>query len=583
MNVNPIVIILSLGILSGCSFDKATEETVEQGPKGPFAVLFEISGELPQFSRSPAAFGPPVMSQYRLEKLLEQASADLRVQEIDVHIGSPMVSLARAQELVDALLRVTLAGKPLVCHIDSVDNVGYWIAAQGCPKILISPAGWVEVLGLSLEAVFLKDFLASMGVTADMINVGNYKDAAEPLTRDTMSDASRKAAQVMLAEIHRILVDGISRGREIDHTAVQGLIDTGPFDAKTALAHRLVDEITPLQAHLDGLHAKHAGGVVDDYGKAPSKKFSYMDFLKLFSGGEPEAKKQSGPRIALVPVVGPIMGGKSEELMGGMNIVRDMALTAALSEIGRDTSVRSVVLRIDSPGGSPLASDNIWHAVRALAKKKPVVASLGDVAASGGYYIASAATEIMAEPATLTGSIGVVGGKLVFDGAVEKLGVKTERIKTGRRASLHSPFTGFDEGERQAIQGLMSTVYDLFVARVAEARGMAKDKVFEVAEGRVWTGFQAKQRGLVNEIGGLSHAVERARQLASLPAGAPVHIEPEPKSLMEMIGEALSEPQVRMTRALSRRHPAFSHGLSLVQLLLDEQVLAFQPTFLMIR
>jgi protease-4 len=329
--------------------------------------------------------------------------------------------------------------------------------------------------------------------------------------------------------------------------------------------------------------AKYAGGVVDNYGRPPAKQFSFSDIMKLLGGKNGDDKKTPVQRIALVPVIGPIMSGKNEEIMGGTNTVFDLTLTAKLAELSRDETVRAVVLRIDSPGGSALASDNIWHAVRALAAKKPVVASMGDIAASGGYYIASAATEVYASPATLTGSIGVVGGKMVFKDAAEKVGIKSERLQTGKNAGLHSPLSRFTEDERLLVTNLMKDAYDLFVDRVSEGRKLKRDDVLKIAEGRVWTGSQAHSHGLVNHLGGISAALARARILAAVPEGTPIEVMPKPKSLMELVGEAFSEPEARVTRTVKQLHPSITFGLSISALLIHERVLAISPYLVSVR
>lgn len=518
------------------------------------------------------------MSQHRFNKIIKKAALDFKVQEVVVHIGSPEVSLARASEIVEILQQVTKAGKTLVCHMDSADNVGYWIASAACPTVLLSPAGEVSTLGLALEPIFIRELLATLGISAEMLHIGAYKDAADTLTRDSMSEESRRAATEMLGELHRVLIAGISTSRKLDASKVQSIIDNGPYSATEAKALGLIDEILPLQTYLETLMAKYQGGVVDDYGKPPVKQLSLTDLVKLFQDTSSNEKPHTTPRIALVPVMGPIMGGQNEDsLMGGQESVRDISLTATLGELARDDTVRAVVLRIDSPGGSALASDNIWHAVRHLATKKPVVASMGDVAASGGYYIASAAQEVFATPATLTGSIGVVGGKMVFREAIEKIGVRTDRLQTGKRAGLLSPFTVFNDEERALVTKMMRDAYHLFVDRVATGRNLPKEKVLAVAEGRVWTGSQALSRGLVNHIGGLQAAIARARVLASLPAGVEVDLVPKPKSLMELMGEAFSEPEARVAHVLVKQHAAFKLGLTLATLLKRERVLAITP------
>jgi protease-4 len=264
-----------------------------------------------------------------------------------------------------------------------------------------------------------------------------------------------------------------------------------------------------------------------------------------------------------------------------MEVVHDLELVGALADAARDPSVKAVVLRVDSPGGSVLASDNIWEAVRSLNARKPVVVSMGDVAASGGYYIASPATEVIAAGTTLTGSIGVIGGKLVLGDTLTKIGVHTETMSRGKRATIGSPLTPFSEEERAVVEALMQDAYDLFVERIVSGRGMARDKVLAAAEGRVWTGSQALTQGLITRVGTLADAVERARALGSLPGG-PVRIHPEPKSFMEILSEAFSD-QGGGVLAAARRFGPGRRALALFSLLRRQHVLAFTPVFVDIR
>ena len=562
--------------VTACGLDMDSEQPATAASKGPSAVLFNLNGPLPEFSGPEELFTPDSQNQYDLLKLMRKAVYDLNVQEIVVHIGAPSLSLARASEVVAALKQITAAGKPLTCHFDSADNIAYFIAAAGCPKILISPAGSVEALGLAAEPLFIREFLAGLGISADMLHIGRYKDAAEPMMRDSMSEESRESLGALLQELHRIFKDGISTGRKLSPEKVQTLIDGGPYDAKESLSAKLVDEIRPLSAFLGELRQKYAGGVDAEYGKTPPKQMSFTELMKMFGAAEPKKEKSKADHIALVPVVGEIMSGESNDFMGGDNVY-DMSLIQTLDEVREDDAVKAVVLRIDSPGGSALASDNIWHAVRALAAKKPVIASMGDVAASGGYYIASAATEVLSIPATITGSIGVVGGKIVFSEAANKWGITPERLQTGARAALGSPFSPFSDEERTAVTRLMQSAYDMFVDRVTEGRGLERAKVLEVAEGRVWTGTQAKEFGLVTRLGSLDDAVNRAREVAEVPAGTPVEIVPKPKNLMDLLGEAFSEPQASAALQLAKRVPEANEALTMTNLLMQQRVLAVLP------
>ncbi len=416
-----------------------------------------------------------------------------------------------------------------------------------------------------------------------MLSMGKYKDAAEPLTRNDMSPESREAATSLLFELHNLFIEGIATSRKLDPSVVQKLIDKGPHNAKEAVKLGLADGIFTLDSYLNTVQDKYPGGFTGSYGKKAPKQFSIFDLLAMLSDEKEEDEKKQDPRIAIVPVIGPISSGTAEGPFAGMEMVKDMELNKTLRKIARDDTVKAVVLRIDSPGGSALASDNIWNAVMDLRAKKPVIASLGDVAASGGYYIAAAATEAFASPSTITGSIGVVGGKIVLASAATKLGIRTERISTSKRANLDSPFSTFNKDERDALSKLMRSTYDLFIERIVEGRNLEQKKVLEIAQGRVWTGSQAVQLGLIDKLGNLADSVERARVLASLPVGTEIDILPEPKNFFELLSETISDPQTLLTKAVAKRHRSVRHALSFTALLAKHQVLTFTEALFEIR
>jgi protease-4 len=574
------------GALSVCLFALAAAacdcdlglggDAVAPGPAGPHAVLFDLDGPLPAFPGGGALLGSMVPSQHRIEELLDRAGGDPNVQEVVIRVGNPEIGMARAKELSDAIARLAATGRPVTCQLEQPGNLGYWLAAASCPRLLVAPAGGVDLVGFALEAVFARELLASLGVSAEMLHIGRYKDAADSLTRDGMTEESRQAAESLLGELHRELVAGIAAGRKLEPGRVEELIAKGPYPAERAREAGLVDGVETLGRTLEPLRERYAGGVVDDYGREPPKALSLGELFSLLGGSPPSRPENTAPRVALVPAVGPIVaGGGQDELLAGMELVRDTELVAVLAEAARDPSIRAVVLRIDSPGGSALASDNIWAAVRDLAAVKPVVASMGDTAASGGYYVAAAATEVFASASTITGSIGVVGGKLAIGDGLQRIGVRAETVARTERARLFSPFTPFDEQEREVVLDLMRAAYDLFVDRVAEGRDLPRERVLAAAEGRVWSGAQALEVGLVTRLGTLADAVERARELGGLPAG-PVEIFPPPRNLMELLGEALAGSGSGVLAA-ARRRPAGRHALLLASGLWEQRVLALAP------
>ena len=568
--------------ITGCDLD-SEEPSPVNGATGPVAVLLEIDGEIPSFPNPADFLKSTAMSQYRLEDLLNRASNDVQVQEVIVHFLAPQIGWARAGEIGDAISRFKESGKPITCHLEEADNLTYWMASRSCSKIAIAPAGGIDLIGLSLEAIFLKDLLDSMGVTADILHEGKYKDAADALTRNDMSPESREAMESLLDELHKNLVAGIASGRKLDNKTVNDLIDGGPYTASKSVKVGLADEVATIGALLEAMREKYPGGVQDEYGKEPHKPPSFTDLISLLGGSTDSADpKPTHPRIAVIPAIGPIVGGSGkDDLLGSIEVISDMDLVTSLSEATRDDSIKAVVLRIDSPGGSALASDNIWEAVRSLSRKKPVVASMGDVAASGGYYIASAATEIYASGSTLTGSIGVVGGKVVLAGATEKLGVHTQTLSRGKRAAMASPFHPFNEEERSAVAGLMKSTYDIFIDRVVTGRKLDRAAVLASAQGRVWTGSQALSMGLIDKMGTFHDAVERAQKLAGTP-GAPVEIHPKPKSFMEILTEQITDQQ-NVFFSGAYRFPGGRSALVMAYLLRGQRVLTFSPVFFEVR
>ncbi len=554
-----------------------------QAQRGPFAVLFHLDGDLPAFPSTAGLLSGPTLSQHRLQELLDRASRDLSVQEIVIHFGTiENLAFGRAHELAQTIARASQSGKKITCHIESADNLTYMIAAAGCPSISISPAGSVDIIGLAMQTVYLKDLLDKAGVRADITHVGRYKDAAEPLLRNEMSESARQASESLLGDLQTQLVESIAKGRGLEPAQVRSLMDSAPYGAEEAVEKGLADEARALGVYIAELVAKYPGGVTDEYGKEPAKSLSITDLFGMLSGAEPKKSKITQPSVALIIAQGPISSGKQDSPFAASEMVTDVELTDTLLEAGIEPNIKAVVLRVDSPGGSPLASDNIWHVIKDVSKRKPVLVSMGDVAASGGYYIATAADEIFADPQTLTGSIGVVGGKIVFAETARKLGVHPHIIPTAKRSAMLSPFEPFDEGEQEAIRELMERTYALFVDRVVEGRDMNRDAVLAVAEGRVWTGAQALEHGLVDTLGTLGQAIDRAREKAGLPAGAPVEILPRPKSIMELFSEAFGGPDSAELRLLSKSR-ALSQAYAFRELLARDAVLTFSPVVFELR
>jgi len=506
---------------------------------GPSLAVFDLTGGLPE-KESVGWFGQPPgkrRSFDALVKAIEATKQDKDVKGAYVRFGGSF-GLARAEELGAALagLREKM---PVVCHGDGFNNPTILAAARGCSKIWISPAGEVETVGIAAQVVYLRRLLADeLHLSIDILQVGKFKGAEEPLTRDGPSDEARTSLESVLVDLRTVWLDGIKAGRG-GSEAVALAAEDGPFAPPVAKERGLVDEV----GYEDDARAtakKLVGAVREDiaYGSGSGPEGPDLDeLLKIFAGDDTNT-----PKVMVIRAVGQITSGGGSAF-GGDDGITERGLARDLKRVEEDDSVKAVVLRIDSPGGSALASDLLWHDLMRLRAKKPLIVSVGEMAASGGYYLASTADEIFADDVSIVGSIGVVGGKMGFGDALERIGVHTETFpaKTGdpaakSRAAYESPLVAWDEPTRQRVYDSMKGVYDLFLARVAEGRHTTVDKIAVSAEGRIFSGREGKARGLVDTLGGLSAAVARAKDRGHLPADAPVLVYVETPRLATVLG-----------------------------------------------
>jgi protease-4 len=440
------------------------------------------------------------------------------------------VSLPDVIELRTAMHDFRVAGKKLHCHAESASNATYLVLAA-CDTIGLAPLGEIALTGPAAMPVHVKPLLDKLGIEADFLHVGAYKGAAEPLTRDAPSKEMTETIGAILDRRYQTMVDVISTERKLDAKAAQAAIDTALFSADEAKTARLVDDVVPFEAFRDA--GKQAWTKLE---LEPEHKDQLSSWLKLarFLGAMPP-DRPTGDHVALVYAIGNIVDGGGEGVLGARQEIASRTLVAALRAITADDSVKAVVLRVDSGGGSAQASELIWRAMAELKAKKPVVVSMSDVAASGGYYISSGATKIFALEDTLTGSIGVVGGKLALGGAAQKLGVNTFPMGRGKHATMMSSLAPWKDDEKAVIQASMESVYKVFVGRVAEGRKMSADKIQPIAQGRVWTGAKAKELGLVDEIGGLDAALAEAKKLAKVAADSELEIYPPSPTLRDLL------------------------------------------------
>jgi protease-4 len=476
--------------------------------------------ELPSFLER----RPPTLR--TLVDSIDRAGKDAKVEALVVRVTFlPDAGWGKVQELRDAIARFRKSGKPAYAHLEFAGNKEYYLATA-CSKIYAVPNAILDVSGLKSETTFFANTLDKLGVQAQFEGVGKYKNAPNQFTETGFTEPHREQMEALLDSVYEQYVAGIRSSRNKSADETQAAIDAGPYDGDTALDAGLVDELLYADQLRDRL--KDADSVTPGrYAKGSSRGFGF----------------DRRPKIALVYAVGEIVGGESQGGPFGGQVAGSDTVAAALKEAREDDSVRAIVLRVDSPGGSGTASDVIWREVVLARKAKPVVVSMGDVAASGGYYIAMAGDAIVAQPSTITGSIGVFGGKFTLKGLYDKIGITKEILTRGRNADLFTEYRPWDEEERAKFRGLMVAFYDDFLKKAAEGRKKSYEDVDAVAQGRVWTGTEALRHGLVDKLGGLDVAVGLAKERAKIAQGQEVNVVvvPERKGLLQTILERQEE------------------------------------------
>jgi protease IV len=466
------------------------------------------------------------MRRTRLADLLDglrRARSDRRVRALVVKVGGRPIGLGTVQELRRAVEEFRDAGKLTVAWAEtfgefSAGNVPYYLATA-FDTIYLQPSGDLGLTGIAVERFFLRGTLDQLGIDFQVAKRYEYKSAAEQFTERNFSAPAREATERVAASVTGQLTEAIAERRQIDPVKVRELIDRGPFLAAQAHEAGLVDEL----GYRDEVYArvrKQAGqdAVLQHLGRYQRSRSLAERARRLPS--------PSQRHVALIYATGPIRRGRSGRgpMSGAMG---SDTISAALRAAVADDGARAIVLRVNSPGGSYVASDTIWReVVRARNAGKPVVVSMGDVAASGGYFISMAADAIVAQPGTVTGSIGVLSGKPVLSDLLGRAGVTTDSVAEGAHSEMFKTTRPFTEDEWALVNGWLDQIYADFTGKVADGRRMAPDRVHELARGRVWTGADALANGLVDELGGLDRAVAIARRRAGLPAGAPLRLYP---------------------------------------------------------
>ena len=495
----------------------------------PEYVTFVFEEELPALPDPPVPlwqrfFNRGRLSVRELGERFDTIGRDSRIKGVVLHLRPVPMSMASAQDLRELVETLRGKGKRVVAWAPFYTTATYYIACA-CDEICLLPSGIVSPLGFSTTGMFLAQGLSRVGIQADFVQISPYKSAADVLTKSKMSDELREQLRWLLQSQNDELLAAVSDGRKVDRSAAQQLVDGSPYNDDQALAKRVIDTVISeeqLPAHLGSASA----ATLDDWDRARRKL------------ARPRPTLGRGRYVAIMRIEGTILDGRSgrppvkppiELPLVGDARAGDLTVVQTARQLAANKRAAAVVVYVNSRGGSSTASEAMRQALEVVAGSKPLVVVMGPVAASGGYWVATPGRWVVARPSTLTGSIGVLSGKLVTNALWSKLMVTRETIAFGKHATLESDDRPFSAEERQIIQSQIDRVYSIFLDLVAGARKLRREEVEPVAAGRVWTGRQALERKLVDELGGLEAGIEKARSLAGLPDRTPAREVQPPK------------------------------------------------------
>jgi protease-4 len=491
---------------------------------------------------------------------LRKAKADSRICGVLFRLNMLECGWAKADEIREAILDFRKSGKKAYAFIEEAPSFDKeYFVATACDKIVLHPLGWLGIPGLGGDIPFFKKALDKLGVEAQFEHIDEYKTAYNQFMEKGFTAPHREMELAIYGNIFDRYVKTVALARHKTEAEVKGLINHGFYQGDQAKAAGLVDLL---------LYDDQLPGLFEGNGPKPGR-VTHEEYSRVKPSS---VGLGTGRKVALIYAMGPILSGESlnYQMIGGQTLAR------WIRRARLDSSVAAVVLRVDSPGGSAVASDTIGREVELTKKVKPVVVSMSDVAGSGGYWISMAAHKIFAHPQTLTASIGVLSGKFNFDKLYEKLGITYEELGFGEHSNIFSTFHPLTKDERALLREQITWIYDKFLAKVSEGRNMTKEKVNEVGRGRVWTGEQAKAIGLVDEMGGLSAAIEEAKKLAGIPAAEDVRLEVMPRrtSLWStLFGRGQDLVGLRLD-------PVLRKALTGLQVMQREKVLALMPLWL---
>lgn len=521
-----LLVVISLVVTAVLAVRTLSEQEVEL-PESFVLTVDAPASIVERPAGSPlSGLGTPSLAFYDLVRMLDAASRDDRVEGVAMILDPTSLNLAQSQEVRDRVLALRRAGKKTHVFARDVPSLGNLALLAAFEDVTLPPAATLAITGVALEMPFARDLLDEIGLQPQFVERYEFKGAANVVTDSDLPAPQRDNLSAVVDSLFAQTVASIATDRVMDRDTLLGLIDRAPLSAEDGEQQGLIDRTLYLDQWVDAVKA------------AFTSRASHQDYLAALR----QARGDIDQAFALIHVLGAITSdGDSGDLLPANLLASAQGAIGALKSAAASDNIRAVILRIDSPGGAFEPSDRLWRTIAATAEKKPVIVSMGSTAASGGYLAAVAGSYIIAAPGTLTGSIGVVGGKMVFADLWDKIGVNFAQIARGEHALLFSPNTPFSDSERAAFTGLLDHVYETFTGKVMAARGIATQEMDELARGRIFTGAQAAENGLIDGTGGLIEAVQVAREQTGLAPNEPVRLVllPRPKSAPERIIELL--------------------------------------------
>ncbi|MGA2629079.1 MAG: signal peptide peptidase SppA [Terriglobia bacterium] len=486
--------------------------------------------------------GGPQNTVTEVVEALDRASRDARITGLELRVVDPALGMANLQEIRQKIREFNRAGKFSVAYLEYGTNRTYYLASA-CKTVVLLPTSLLHLHGLMASSTFLRGTFDKLGIYPDFYHIGDYKNASNIFTEKKYTPAHREATQALLDDFSGQFAQGVAESRNMKADDVAALIAKGPFTAPEALSSKLVDRVS---------YADEVRELVKQKNHGSDSRLSVAEYFR-------RTERKGRSKLAVIYATGDILPGRSSRSPWGGTMMGSDTIAEQFKRAREDSSVKAVVLRVDSPGGVAFASEAMRRELLLTKREKPVVVSMSDVAASGGYWIAMSANKIVAEPGTITGSIGVLTGKLNLLGLYEKLGLSKDQIATTDNSTIDYPFQNFTPGQRESILKYMHEIYGNFLQGVAEGRKMNVAAVDKIAQGRVWSGARAKQLGLVDELGGMDTAIAAAKNLAKIPAGEQVALVylPPPRGLVEKIrdlvdGASVMTPSVAALRWMER-------------------------------